>query len=99
MHHDSLVASHEDAGYTSGTDLLSCVCRQVLLDTPKQRATIMSLRMPFYRKVYDALRESMESPNGTLRGVCLLCCLHLCRHLGHHAAGNGMPDVTLLSPP
>ena len=41
---------------------------QVLLDTPKQRATVMSLRMPFYRKVYDALKESMASPNGTLRG-------------------------------
>ncbi|KAK9814994.1 hypothetical protein WJX73_004261 [Symbiochloris irregularis] len=43
--------------------------KQVLLDTPKQRATIMSLRMPFYRKVYDALKESLASPNGTLRGV------------------------------
>ena len=40
------------------------------LDTPKNKATVMSVRMPFYKKVYEALSEAIDT-NTSLRGVLL----------------------------
>lgn len=49
------------------------------LDTPKNKATIMSVRMPFYKKVYETLTEAVDT-NSTLRGEppCAYECCTMC---------------------